>query len=48
MAPDKTRFRRTRTAMPCGAWPSQATTDLSRGAEPLGGRNDGWGCLDQG
>lgn len=22
--------------------------DLSRGGEPLGGRNDGWGCLEQG
>jgi len=37
-----------RVLLPTHAAITAIETDLCRSAEPLGGRNDGWGCLDQG
>jgi hypothetical protein len=37
-----------RVLRPTHAAITAVETDLARAAESLGGRNDGWGCLDQG
>jgi hypothetical protein len=37
-----------RVLLPTHAAITAVETELARGAEPLGGRNDGWGCLEQG